>query len=112
MTFPMKQLTAATLTAFLISGICICSSMAADVKPQKASEKLPQLLIPSGVFDAEAGKINQGWVVLVTNQNIAAVGPRREVQSPPNIVNVELSETTLLPWVDGYSFPHISPPLQ
>jgi imidazolonepropionase-like amidohydrolase len=63
-----------------------------------AAEKKPaQLLIPAGVFDAENGKINQGWVVLVSGTNITAVGARSDVQAPAGASTVQLPEMTLLP---------------
>jgi imidazolonepropionase-like amidohydrolase len=55
------------------------------------------LLKPSRVFDAEDGKIHDGWVVLVKGERIAAVGPSAQVQVPSEAKTIELSGMTLLP---------------
>ena len=55
------------------------------------------LLKPSRVFDAEDGKIHNGWVVLVKGERIAAVGPSTQVQMPSEAKIIDLSGMTLLP---------------
>jgi len=94
-----KILRSLVLTALWMAVIYIASrssSLAAESGEKLAENKPPHLLIPSGVFDAEVGKIQQGWVVLVTNKTISAVGPRSEVQAPANAINIQLPEMTLL----------------
>ncbi len=56
-----------------------------------------QLLKPARVFDAEEGKIHEGWVVLVKGERIAAVGPPSQVQAPTGATTIELAGMTLLP---------------
>ena len=56
-----------------------------------------QLLKPARVFEAEDGKIHDGWVVLVRGEKIAAVGPSSSVQPPGDAKIIELSGMTLLP---------------
>jgi imidazolonepropionase-like amidohydrolase len=55
------------------------------------------LLKPARVFDAEDGKIHDGWVVLVRGERIAAVGPTAQVQVPDGTQAIELAGMTLLP---------------
>jgi imidazolonepropionase-like amidohydrolase len=55
------------------------------------------LLKPARVFDAEDGKIHDGWVVLVRGERIAAVGPAAQVQVPDGTQAIELAGMTLLP---------------
>ncbi|TSA19454.1 amidohydrolase family protein [bacterium] len=56
-----------------------------------------QLLKPARVFDAEDGKIHEGWVVLVRGEKIVAVGPPSQVQAPAGAKTIELAGMTLLP---------------
>ncbi len=55
------------------------------------------LIRPARVFDAEDGKIHDGWVVLVRGERIAAVGPATQVQAPQDARTVDLAGMTLLP---------------
>jgi imidazolonepropionase-like amidohydrolase len=55
------------------------------------------LLKPARVFDAEDGKIHDGWVVLVRGERIAAVGPAAQVQVPDGTQTIDLAGMTLLP---------------
>ncbi len=55
------------------------------------------LLLPAKVFDSEDGKTHEGWSVLVTRNQIAAVGPASEIKAPPDAVTIELAGMTLLP---------------
>ncbi|MCX6132416.1 MAG: amidohydrolase family protein [Ignavibacteriales bacterium] len=56
-----------------------------------------QLLKPARVFDAEDGKIHEGWVVLIRGEKIVAVGPPSQVQVPSGAKTIDLAGTTLLP---------------
>jgi len=56
-----------------------------------------QLLKPARVFDAEDGKIHDGWVVLVKGERITSVGPPSQVSVPPGAKTTELAGMTLLP---------------
>jgi imidazolonepropionase-like amidohydrolase len=55
------------------------------------------LLKPARVFDAEDGKVHEGWVVLVKGERIAAVGPAAQVAVPAGAQKIELAGMTLLP---------------
>jgi imidazolonepropionase-like amidohydrolase len=92
-----KSLVLTALVAFGIWEASSSSSLGAEQEKVAAEKKPPQLLIPAGVFDAENGKINQGWVVLVTGTNITAVGSRGDVQAPANAITVPLPDMMLLP---------------
>ncbi len=64
--------------------------------PAQSAEN-PLLLRPARVFDAEDGRVHEGWVVLVTAERITAVGPSNQVQAPVNAVTIDLQGLTLLP---------------
>ncbi|MDB5454482.1 MAG: amidohydrolase family protein [Caulobacter sp.] len=55
------------------------------------------LLRPGQVFTAEDRQAHAGWVVLVTDDKIAAVGPAAGVTAPAGARIVDLPGTTLLP---------------
>jgi len=85
------------------AGVLAASFLPADVR---ASRRFPEpekgknasyLLKPARVFDAEDGKIHDGWVVLVQGDRIAAVGSPSQVQSPADAKTIELAGMTLLP---------------
>ncbi len=62
------------------------------------------LLRPDAVFDGVAQTLERGWVVVVENGRIAAVGPADRVQAPPAAQVVDLSGTTLLPGlIEGHA---------
>jgi imidazolonepropionase-like amidohydrolase len=62
------------------------------------------LLRPDRVFDGKEAKPHQGWVVLVSGERIAAVGPPAQVSVPPGARTIELSGTTLTPGlIEGHS---------
>ena len=55
------------------------------------------LLRPQQVFDATSDQAHPGWVVLVTGNKIAAVGPASTVNAPPDARPIDLPGMTLLP---------------
>ncbi|WP_239014698.1 amidohydrolase family protein [Archangium violaceum] len=62
------------------------------------------LLRPARVFDGVSAKPQEGWVVLVRGDRIAAVGPAARVSAPAGAEVVELPGTTLLPGlIEGHS---------
>ena len=62
------------------------------------------LLRPARVFDGVSAEPHVGWVVLVTGERIAAVGPAADVRAPAGATTVELPGTTLLPGlIEGHS---------
>jgi len=62
------------------------------------------LLRPDRVFDGVNPSPHTGWVVLVTDQRIAAVGPAAQVRAPAGTRTLELTGTTLTPGlIEGHS---------
>ncbi|RPJ75283.1 MAG: amidohydrolase family protein [Acidobacteria bacterium] len=55
------------------------------------------LLRPQAVFDATSEQAHAGWVVVVTGNKIAAVGPASSVTAPRDARTIDLPGTTLLP---------------
>ncbi len=55
------------------------------------------LLRPMQVFDATSEQAHPGWVVLVTGNKIAAVGPAASVTAPAGARTIDLAGPTLLP---------------
>lgn len=71
---------------------------AAERSQEAAAEKGGnQLLKPARVFDAEDGKIHEGWVVLIRGEKIVAVGPPSQVQVPSGTKTIDLTGMTILP---------------
>jgi imidazolonepropionase-like amidohydrolase len=72
---------------------------AADTTARKST-----LLKPARVFDGVTSEPHAGWVVLVTGDRIAAVGPVADVRAPAGATTIELPGTTLLPGlIEGHS---------
>jgi imidazolonepropionase-like amidohydrolase len=70
---------------------------------QAAPPPQPILLRPARVFDAVTAQPHDGWVVLVRDGSIAAVGPAASVSAAGARV-VELPGTTLIPgMIEGHS---------
>jgi imidazolonepropionase-like amidohydrolase len=65
--------------------------------PGSNAVSTPFLLNPARVFDTASGQTHAGWSVLVTNNQIAAVGPASAILAPPNTVGIPLADMTLLP---------------
>ena len=55
------------------------------------------LLKPSRVFDGYNEKVHEGWVVLVRDKRIEAVGPAAQVRAPEGASMIEFPGMTLLP---------------
>jgi imidazolonepropionase-like amidohydrolase len=68
------------------------------------------LLRPARVFDGEAARPHEGWVVLVRGDRIEAAGPEGQVKAPSEAVVVDLPNTTLLPGlIEGHSHLFLHP---
>lgn len=68
------------------------------------------LLRPDRVFDATGSATHEGWVVLVTGDKIAAVGPAAGVTVPAGTTTIDLPGTTLLPGlIDAHSHVFLHP---
>ncbi|HJZ82157.1 MAG TPA: amidohydrolase family protein, partial [Pyrinomonadaceae bacterium] len=55
------------------------------------------LLKPAHIFDGEAAQLHDGWVVLVRNEKIEAVGPASEIKAPAEAKTIDLPGLTLMP---------------
>jgi len=68
------------------------------------------LLRPQRVFDATGDHAHEGWVVLVTGNGIAAVGPAADVKAPSGARTIDLPGMTLLPGlIDAHSHIFLHP---
>ena len=85
---------AGALIVSMLPDVLKASSRNQETAAEKRSD---QLLKPARVFDAEDGKIHEGWVVLVKGERIVAVGPPSQVQAPAGAKTIELAGMTLLP---------------
>src|SRR5690349_21030207 len=96
----------AGLAALLSSSIAL-SSLAAQAAGRAPSDSQPvrnTLLRPARVFDGVTAEPHAGWVVFVTGDKIAAVGPAGDVRAPAGATTVDLPGTTLLPGlIEGHS---------
>jgi len=72
------------------------------LRPISLSAQETTLLRPARVFDGTT--LQQGWVVLVRENRIAAAGPESDVDAPRSTVEIDLPGTTLLPGlIEGHS---------
>jgi len=68
------------------------------------------LLRPQRVFDGVSATAHEGWVVLVTGEKIAAVGPAADINVPAGTTTIELPGMTLLPGlIDAHSHIFLHP---
>ena len=95
--------------AALLSCTIASSAVAAQAGARPGSDSNQQppqstLLKPARVFDGLAAEPHAGWVVLVTGDKIAAVGPAADVRAPAGATTIDLPGTTLLPGlIEGHS---------
>jgi len=72
--------------------------------PSLAAPESTFLLRPARVFDGASAKPQEGWVVLVRGERIAAAGPAAQVTVPEGTEVIDMPGTTLLPGlIDGHS---------
>jgi imidazolonepropionase-like amidohydrolase len=72
--------------------------------PSLAAPETTFLLRPARVFDGVSAKPQEGWVVLVRGDRIAAAGPASAVSTPEGAEVIDLPGTTLLPGlIDAHS---------
>jgi imidazolonepropionase-like amidohydrolase len=94
--------------AVALSSAIVCSAAAAQgTRPTGATQQAvvrSVLLKPSRVFDGVNAEPHVGWVVVVTGEKIAAVGPASDVRVPADATTIDLPGTTLLPGlIEGHS---------
>src|ERR1700686_1372108 len=75
--------------------VTIAPAFAAPANTAPAPKNI--LLRPQRVFDATSAATHEGWVVLVSGEKIAAVGPVASVAVPPGTTTIDLTGMTLLP---------------
>jgi imidazolonepropionase-like amidohydrolase len=77
--------------------ICLITAQVLGQNASQAPKPAPAiyLLKPSQVFDGVT--MHSGWVVLVRDDRISAVGPAATVTVPSGAKTVDLSNTTLMP---------------
>ncbi len=81
---------------------------AATAEPKAAEPSL--LLRPARVFDGAGEQAHEGWVVLVTGHDIAALGPPERVTAPAGARAIDLPGMTLLPGlIDAHSHVFLHP---
>ena len=80
-------------------GLSISIGVVTAQQPRGEQAVAPRstLLRPARVFDGTSASPHEGWVVLVTGDRIAAVGPATDVRAPAGATTIELPGTTLLP---------------
>lgn len=98
---------AARLTAI---GLTAMGAFAPLTTAPLAAQDSLTLLVPDRVFTGTEDMARAGWVVLVRNQRIVAVGPRAEVRVPAGATVRELRGTTLLPgMIEGHTHLFLHP---
>jgi imidazolonepropionase-like amidohydrolase len=92
------RLVVAVFLAVILAGSIVAAPPNTPAAPQNI------LLRPQRVFDAANTETHEGWVVLVTGETIAAVGPAASVAVPAGATTIELPGMTLLPGlIDAHS---------
>lgn len=78
--------------------LSILTAAIAPALAQSGTDEPDDYLIePARVFTAADESVHEGWVVLVRNKRIAAVGPSDRIDVPADAKRIELPGTTLLP---------------
>jgi imidazolonepropionase-like amidohydrolase len=76
------------------------TQMTPSAQTQSPAPKPPDtvyLLKPAHIFDGESAQLHDGWVVLVRNEKIEAVGPANGIKVPSEAKVIELPGMTLMP---------------
>ena len=89
-----RPIIVALLSCFTVP--CAVAAQASGRPAPDAQQSPPRstLLKPARVFDGVTAEPHAGWVVLVTGDKIAAVGPAAEVRPPAGATTIDLSGTT------------------
>lgn len=96
----------------LVALLTVAATMVPLFAAQPSTPSTPRtiLLRPQRVFDAAGTATHDGWVVLVSGEKIAAVGPAASVAVPPGTTTIDLPGMTLLPGlIDAHSHLFLHP---
>ena len=89
---------------FALLAALLCSLPGVTPAQTAPASTAVSLLRPARVFDGVSNKAQEGWVVLVRGERIAAVGPAAQVAVPEGTEVIDLPGTTLLPGlIEGHS---------
>jgi imidazolonepropionase-like amidohydrolase len=80
-----------------VLGLALLAGAPASASAQTSAPNAITLLRPDRVFDAEAGRTHDDWVVRVDGNRITAVGPAEDIPAPTGANVIDLPGTTLLP---------------
>jgi imidazolonepropionase-like amidohydrolase len=106
----MLKFVARPSAALLFLIVALASRSTAQVRPDTSLRFLPMLLVPEAVWDGVADEPKPGWVVLVREGRIEAVGPASEVAMPREANRKDLPGTTLIPGlIEGHSHLFLHP---
>ncbi len=83
--------------ALALAALCAAIAGLAAAPQASAEPSQPILLRPRAVFTADDAALHPGWVVLVTGDRIAAVGPAAQVAAPAGARVIDLPGDTLIP---------------
>lgn len=97
MTRFFRPVAIAAALGLLASAAFLTTDLRAQRAPSSQAPAESSLLRPQQVFDATSEQAHPGWVVLVTGNRIAAVGPAASVTPPAGARVVDLPGMTLLP---------------
>ncbi len=94
----------------ILVGLGWATAVAAEQQPAAPAAEKSLLLRPARVFDGGGEQAHEGWVVLVTGRDIAAVGPPERVAVPAGARAIDLPGMTLLPGlIDAHSHVFLHP---
>lgn len=87
-----------------IAASFVIAAVAGAPAAAQSAQQRHTLLVPDRVWDGLADRPNEGWVVLVTGERIAAVGPAGGVAVPAGTDTLRLAGQTLIPGlIEGHS---------
>ena len=93
-----------TFRAYSCCALLLLSVLPLAAQTPATGAQASVLLKPQRVFDAVSAQPHEGWVVLVTGNAIAAVGPAADVKAPAGTKVINLAGMTLLPGlIDAHS---------
>ena len=97
----------ALLILLVLAVMCPFVQITPSAQIQATNQKQPEtvyLLKPAHIFDGESAQLHDGWVVLVRGETIEAIGPAKEIKTPPNSKIIDLPGLTMMPGlIDAHS---------